>query len=98
MIHIPQSKNLKYVRSYNPGSLASDVTEVTEEEGRELEKKTIDVANRRKGSETKYLEFSTPYFIPMYVITVTILASAGKLRRFRGGFDSTPSYTFCHNM
>ena len=44
-----------------------------------------DVTDRGKGSEVKYLEFSTPYFIPMYrLTTVTILAPAGKLRQFRG--------------
>ena len=40
--------------------------EVIGGEGREREERTDDVMDRIKGSEVEYLEFSTPYFIPMY--------------------------------
>ena len=70
--------------------------EATEEEVRECEERTDGVTDGRKRSEVEYLEFSTPYFIPIH-ITVTILASAGD---FEGALiQPTPgSYTFCRHM
>ena len=49
------------------------------------------------GSEMKYLSFQRLFFL-QHTKTVIIVAPAGKLRRFRGGFGSIPSYTFCRNM
>ena len=65
--------------------------------GRKCEEKTDDVMDRGKESEVEYRKFSMPHLF-QGTDAVTILASADKLRRFRGAFDSTQSYTFCRNM
>ena len=70
---------------------------MTEEEGREREVRTYGVTDGGKDQKWNISNFQPLIFL-QYVETFIIGAPAGKLSRFRGGFDSTPSYTFCSNM
>ena len=69
--------------------------EMTEEEGREREGRTYDVTDGGMDQNWNISNFQPLIFFIQYTETFIIRAPAGKLRRFRGGFDSTPAYTFC---
>ena len=69
---------------------------MTEEEGREPEGRTYDVTDGGKDQKWNISNFQHFIFL-QHTETFIIRAPAGKLRQFRGGFDSTPSYTFCCN-
>ena len=71
--------------------------EMTEEEGREREGRTCDVTDGGKDQKWIISNFQRLIFL-QYTETFIVRVPAGELRRFRGGFDSTPSYTFCSNM
>ena len=71
--------------------------EVTEDEGRERKGRADDVTDGGKDQKWNISHFQPLVFL-QYTETFIIRVPAGKLRRFRGGFDSTPSYTFCCNM
>ena len=94
LTYIQQSRNLKFVRGYNtPGSPAHGVA-VTGVEERDREERTDDVTDGGNDQKLNILNFQRLIFL-QYTETFIILAPAGKLRRFRGGFDSMPSYTLC---
>ena len=71
--------------------------EMTEQEGREREGRTYDVTDGGKDQKWNISNFQPLIFL-QFTETVIIRVLAGKLRRFRGGFDLTPPYTFCCNM
>ena len=71
--------------------------EMTEEEGREREGRTYDVTDGGKDQKWNISNFQPLIFL-QYTETFITRAPAGKLKQFRGGFYSTPSYTFCRDM
>ena len=68
-----------------------------DEEGRGREGRTYDVTDGEKDQQWNISNFQHLIFL-QYTETFIIRVPAVKLRQFRGGFDSTPSYTFCCNM
>ena len=60
---------IKNLSRGNTTDLPFKGVEMTEEEGREREGRTVwtdDVMDGGKGSEMEYLKFSTPYFLTIY--------------------------------
>ena len=66
--------------------------EVTGGEGRDHEERTDDATDGEQDQKWNNTNFQRLIF-SRFTETFIILATADKLRRFRGGFDSIPSYT-----